>query len=71
MAKPKLILIQGMKDQIKEENYQRELKVLWNRIIKDFLDRRDVRIALGDKAPPERLRSAVLRVPEIKLCCFK
>lgn len=71
MPKPQLILIQGTKPRIEAEKQDAELRALWNRMIKDFLDKRDARLALGDKAPPERLNAAILQVPEIHLCCFK
>lgn len=71
MGKTQLILIQGTKQRLEDEKKEIALRIIWNSIIKDFLDRRDTRWALGDKAPPERLNSALLRVPEIHLCCFK
>ena len=71
MPRPQLILIQGTKQRIEDEKYQRYLIYLWNRMIKDYLDRKDARAALGDKAPPERLwdNDSPFRIPDP--ICFK
>lgn len=75
MPKPKLILIQGTKQRIEDEKHQSYLIYLWNRMIKDYLDRKDARAALvlklGDKAPPERLwdNDSLFRIPDP--ICFK
>lgn len=75
MSKLQLVLIQGTKQRIEDEKHQSYLIYLWNRMIKDYLDRKDVRAALvlklGDKAPPERLwdNGSPFRIPDP--ICFK
>lgn len=71
MPRPQLVLIQGTKQRIEDEKHQRYLIYLWNRMIKDYLDRKDARAALGDKAPPESLwdNDSPFRIPDP--ICFK